>query len=113
MFVATKYEPNRAIEVIAHELLHVLFYDNTSSKLDLHETGEKWRKFFPGVDNETSLIHIPVHATLQALFDEVLGEPSRTENDQKMCESYPDYKLAWDYVEREGCDSIIEKLKIK
>ena len=33
MFIATKYEPDRAVEVIAHELLHVLLYDNTAQKL--------------------------------------------------------------------------------
>lgn len=113
MFIATKYEPNRAIEVITHELLHVLLYDNTSSKLDLHKTSEEWKKLFPSIDNENALIHIPVHATMQALFDDILHEPERTLNDKKMCESYSDYSLAWDYVEQEGYQNIIDKLKTK
>lgn len=112
LFIATKYEPDRAIEVIAHELLHVLLYDNTSQKLDLYATGEKWRKLFKDIDDEVAGIHIPVHAVLQALFDDVLREPERTKRDKAMCSNYPPYKLAWEYVERVGYKKIIEQIKI-
>lgn len=83
MFIATKYDPDRAIEVIAHELLHVLLYDNTSEKLNLFSKENEWRKIFPDVDDANALIHIPVHATLQALFDDILKEPERTKRDKK------------------------------
>ncbi len=112
LLIATKYEPNRAIEVIAHELIHVLLYDNTSSKLDLYEAEQTWRKLFPDVENVTTLLHIPVHAVLQALFDDILNEPERTLNDKKVCEDDLYYKLAWDYVERVGYKTIIDKLII-
>lgn len=72
MVIATKYEPDRAVEIITHELLHVLLYDNTSQQLDLLATEEEWRKLFDNVEDEIALIHIPVHATLQALFSDVL-----------------------------------------
>ena len=67
MFIATKYEPDRAIEVIAHELLHVLLYDNTSGELDLFAKGKEWRKLFKDCEDEIARIHIPVHAALQSL----------------------------------------------
>jgi len=60
MFIATKYEPDRAIEVITHELLHVLLYDNTSQQLDLFAKSEEWHKLFKGVEDEIAQIHIPV-----------------------------------------------------
>lgn len=113
MFIATKYEPNRAIEVITHELLHVLLYDNTSQNLDLSSKGEEWRELFTGVDDEIARIHIPVHAVLQALFDDVLKEPERTKRDKEMCNNYPSYKLAWEYVEKAGYKKIIEQVRIK
>lgn len=113
MFIATKYDPDRAIEVITHELLHVLLYDNTSQELDLFAKGEEWRQLFEGVEDEVARIHIPVHATLQALCDDILGEPQRTERDKKMCENYQSYKLAWEYVDRVGYKNIIEHVRNK
>lgn len=112
MFIATKYEPDRAIEVIAHELLHVLLYDNTSQQLSLYAKGEEWRKLFNDVDDEVALIHVPVHAILQALFDDILKEPERTKRDKEMCKNYPSYKLAWEYVDNAGYKRIIEQIRI-
>lgn len=112
LFIATKYDPDRAIEVIAHELLHVLLYDNTSSRLDLAAKGKEWNKLFE-VSDEIARIHVPVHATLQLLFDDILHEPERTIRDKKMCENYPSYKLAWEYVEKVGYKNIIEQIKIR
>lgn len=112
LFIATKYEPDRAIEVITHELLHVLLYDNTSQELDLAAKGEEWRKLFKDVDDEIARIHIPVHAALQALFDDVLHEPQRTKHDRQMCSNHPSYKLAWEYVDKVGYRKIIEKIRI-
>lgn len=53
---------------------------------------------FKGVNDEVALIHIPAHAVLQALFDDILKEPERTVRDKEMCRDYPSYKLAWEYV---------------
>ena len=111
MFIATKYEPDRAIEVITHELLHVLLYDNTSQQLDLFAKSEEWHKLFKGIEDEIAQIHIPVHAVLEALFDDILEEPQRTKRDKQMCENYHSYKLAWEYVEQVGYKKIIEQVK--
>lgn len=113
LFIATKYEPDRAIEVIVHELLHVLLYDNTSRKLDLRAQGEEWHKLFPDIDDEIARIHIPVHATLQALFDDVLHEPERTARDKAMCSKYAPYRLAWEYVEKVGYKKIIDRISFQ
>lgn len=111
LFIATKYDPGRAVEVIAHELIHVLLYDNTSSSVDsFSETERKWRQLFGDGLDDVALIHVPVHAALQALFDDVLAEPARTLQDKEKCSSHPPYKAAWDYVEKVGYKKILEML---
>lgn len=110
MFIATKYEADRAIEVIAHELLHVILYDNTSAPIDYAKKEEEWQEMFSSVEDPITLIHIPVHAMLQALFDDVLGEPERTARDKEMCSTWPSYQAAWEYVETVGYKTIIEQL---
>ncbi|MDB5162943.1 MAG: hypothetical protein JWN28_550 [Candidatus Saccharibacteria bacterium] len=112
MFIATKYEPDRAIEVITHELLHCLLYDNSSHKFDFAVQNEKWRQLFSDVDDGIALIHVPVHAVLQALFDDIIGEPERTKRDKEMCGKWPSYNSAWEYVEKHGYKEIIEQIKI-
>lgn len=111
MVIATKYEPDRAIEVITHELIHVLLYDNKSSDLDLAKREDEWQKLFEEIDNGVALVHVPVHAVLQAVFDDVLKEPSRTKRDKEMCSNYPPYKMAWDYVEKLGHDRVIDLIR--
>jgi len=110
MIIATKYDPDRAIEVIAHELLHILLYDNVSAGIDYAAKEAEWRQLFNGVDDTVALIHIPVHAALQALFDDVLQEPERTIRDKEMCATYAPYHQAWEYVERVGYKKVIEMI---
>lgn len=109
--IATKYTPERAMECIAHELIHVLLYDNTAADLDMQREEDRWTDLFPGVDDPVVLIHIPVHAALQTLFDDFLQEPERTLHDKKMCGNHLEYKAAWEYVDKVGYKQIIEKLK--
>lgn len=111
MVIATKYEPDRAIEIITHELIHVLLYDNTSSDLNLAKREDEWRELFDEVDNGVALVHVPVHAVLQAVFDDILNEPRRTQRDKEMCSNYLPYKTAWDYVDNVGYKEIINRLK--
>ncbi len=109
--IATKYHPDRAVEVITHELIHVLLYDNTSSEIDMNREASKWRRLFPDVTDEVTLIHIPVHAALQAVFDDILQEPERTIRDKEMTLDYKPYKEAWEYVGKNGYKNIIQQLR--
>lgn len=111
MIIATKYEPDRAIEIITHELIHVLLYDNKSSDLDLAKREDKWRELFEGIDDGVALIHVPVHAVLQTIFDDVLHEPNRTKRDKVMCSNHLAYKTAWDYVDKLGYKEVIDRIK--
>ena len=106
--------PEIQVDTLIHELLHVLFTDNTS--YCLYEPREKqlidrWRDMF-GSDLEfKTLVHIPVHAGLKALFLDTLEEPMRLERDILRLEKNPAYKAAWDYVESHDYRQINTDLK--
>jgi len=111
--------PSRAPEIhvdtLMHELLHGLFTDNSS--FSMHDKGQtiklidKWRELF-GDDLEwKTLVHIPVHAGLKAIFLDTLHAPERLTRDIERHINNPAYKAAWDYVEEYGYKEINEKLK--
>lgn len=110
MFIATKYTSDRAVDVITHEILHRLLSDNLqvdSSKPYVRE----WKKAIGTHDNFNIAVHIPVHAALQALFDDVINEPERTLRDKRLCQQWSDYDAAWKYVDRVGYKTVIERVK--
>lgn len=110
MVIGVTFTPERFIEVFTHELIHRLLTDNNQSRYDTDYVKE-WQKLFSKEHDWNVLVHIPVHATLQAVFDDVLGEPERTNHDKKLCEQWPAYDAAWGYVEKAGHKKIIKQLK--
>ena len=111
--------PNRPPEVqvdtLMHELLHVLFTDNTAYCLydESHEKLliDRWREMF-GSDLEfKTLVHIPVHAGLKALFLDTLNEPAHLERDMARLKKNPAYTAAWEYVESHDYKQINANLK--
>lgn len=110
MVIGVTFTPDRFIEVLTHELIHRLLTDNIESRYDTDYVKE-WQKLF-GMDHEWNVVvHIPVHATLQAVFDDVLSEPNRTKRDKKLCEQWSAYNAAWKYVEHAGYRKIINQLQ--
>lgn len=110
MVIGVIYEPNRFVEVLTHELLHRLLSDNIQTDYGT-DYPKQWKKLFGEEHSFKTLVHIPVHATLQAVFDDVLHEPERTKHDKKLCEQWPDYHAAWQYVGENGYKEIIDQLK--
>lgn len=110
MVIGVTYSPDRFVEVLTHEILHRLLTDNVQTAYTTNYRGE-WIKLFGKGHTFGALVHIPVHATMQALFDDVLQEPQRTKHDRELCKKWPDYAWAWQYVEKHGYDNIIEQLK--
>ncbi len=110
LFLATKYESDRVVEVLAHELMHRLLTDNTDNHY-LASFSDEWRKMFGDEHTWNTLVHIPVHALMQGVFEEYVKEPGRIVRDKHEYENYPDYKAAWDYVEQVGYKTIIAKLR--
>ena len=114
MVVGVTYKPDKFVDVLTHELLHRLLTDNNESPYDT-EWGARWKKLFGqehgfGRGNSV-LVHIPVHALLQAIFDDVLNEPERTIRDKMHSEKSESYDRAWKYVKKYGYKNIVKKLR--
>ena len=110
MVIGITYMPDRFVEVLTHEIIHRLLTDNTQTAYDT-PYADHWKKLFGEEHSFNVLIHIPVHAILQYVFDDVLNEPQRTKNDRAKCSKWPDYDAAWQYVEKHGYQTIIAQLK--
>lgn len=110
MVIGVTYKPDRFLEILAHEMIHRLLTDNLQTSYDTDYVDE-WKKIFGNEHEDNVLIHIPVHAILQALFDDVLHEPTRTKNDRKLCKQWRAYDDAWIYVAEHGYKQVIERLK--
>lgn len=105
-------ETDSFVDVLTHELFHILFNDN---HLVNYQTGENllelWRNLF-GQDIESKiLVHIMVHSGLKEIYLDVLKEPYRLERDIKECQQWPAYKAAWAYVEDNDYKEINKKIK--
>jgi len=110
MVIGVTNKPDRFVEILTHELLHRLLTDNVQTAYDT-EYDVYWRELFGKELGWNVLLHIPVHAGLQAVFDDVLHEPKRTERDQQESKEWPDYNAAWEYVEKHGYKEIVQQLK--
>lgn len=107
--------PEIQIETVVHELLHVLFTDNTS--FSMHDKDQEtklideWRSLFGDELEWKTLVHIPVHAGLKAIFLDTLNAPERLERDILRHQNNPDYRKAWEYVEENDYITINNQLK--
>lgn len=110
MVIGDTYEPARFVEVLTHEIIHRLLTDNVQTPYSTLYADE-WKKLFGKEHTFDTLFHIPVHAVMQGIFDDVLHEPERIKNDRKLCEKWPDYRAAWQYVDERGYKEIIKILK--
>jgi hypothetical protein len=111
MVISTKYSPDRAVEVLTHEISHRLLTDNIAMPMkDGRKPSEHWRELF-GEHDFRVLTHIPVHALLQYVFIDILNEPYRLERDVNFCSKHEPYRLAWEYVQKVGYTVVIEQLR--
>ena len=110
-------EPDHFVDVLAHELIHVLLTDNNKIQVNSNSNfnlTEEWTNLF-GEHDFKVLVHIPVHAVLKYLYLDVLNEEQRFVRDveHSKAKSWGEaYTKAWEYVEKEGYKEIIEKLKL-
>ncbi|HUB92944.1 MAG TPA: hypothetical protein VMB52_00380 [Verrucomicrobiae bacterium] len=109
------YYPNQFVDIMLHELCHIILTDNTVYPIHSSEQriviSERWIKLFGNEFTRNTLVHIPVHALSKYIYLDVLQEPERLERDVKNLEHLPDYKAAWDYVNTHDYRTIIEQLK--
>lgn len=92
------------VDCLTHELIHVLLTDNAQK-----DNRNPWvRDTYHEIKDSTVLNHILVHAVHKEIYLNVLKEPERLENDILKCQKFPSYKKAWEIVERDGHEKIIE-----
>lgn len=96
------------VNTLAHEMLHRLITDNTIYPYD-YDFLSQWSEMFGDNHAQNTLIHIPVHAAMEALYVK-LGRADLLELDLKQTKQYKEYKDAWTYVKRVGYKEIIDKL---
>lgn len=104
-----KYDTDKFIDVLTHELCHVLLNDNTLIK-NPRKLGQIYSQLYPDEDLLTRN-HIWIHAGLKYIFLDVLGSPSRLERDIQDHQDSPGYKRAWEIVERDGYKELITQLQ--
>lgn len=107
--IITEFDADEFIDVLAHELLHVLITDNTTYDSD-EKLGDVLESIYPDYSRLTRN-HILVHAALKHLYLDVLKEPRRLARDIENCKKLPDYAKAWEVVEERGYKELIEEFK--
>jgi hypothetical protein len=110
LVIGVMREPDEFIDTLAHELLHRLLTDNTTSPKDAL-LANRWEKLFGETDSFNETVHIPVHAVLKHIYLDILKQPERLERDIEHTKNDPPYKAAWDYVNGHDYMHIIELLK--
>ncbi len=105
--IKSGFEPDEFVDILTHELIHVLFQDN----IDIFPAQILDEMF----SNETKAVknHVLTHATLKFIYLDILADFSRLQrnilNSKK--HSSPDYTRAWEIVENSGYQELIENLK--
>lgn len=105
MPVIRKY-PNWFIDVLTHELIHRIFNDNNLEEKDLFE------KLYPKYKKEdiSTRNHVLIHAIHKQIYLIFFGE-IRLKEDIRLSSRSKPYARAWEIVEKEGHEKIIEKLR--
>jgi len=94
------------IRILIHELIHNLLVQNKEKVVK--KCLAKYSKF-----SRVTKIHILVHAIQKETLKKLFGEKI-TEKSIKRSSLNPDYKKAWDIVEKEGTKNIIkEKIRLR
>lgn len=101
--------PDSFIDVLTHELIHILFMDNQDKV--------PWSIFmemFPAETPDTQN-HVIVHAALKYIYLEVLKDPERLQKDINRSRKHGnnDYIRAWEIVEERGYKELITQFTKK
>lgn len=107
LIINVRQSPDQFIDILAHELFHVLLTDN--------KQGIDTRKIYTTLYGNVSLKtrnHVFVHAGLKAIYLNVLKQPKRLKRDKALSKSISEgYVEAWSIVEQEGYIELIQKFK--
>ncbi len=109
LVIKSGFSPSDFVDVLTHELIHILLTDNTDNIPTL-------KNLFPTYFAESylTLNHILVQAVLKYIYLDILNEPKKLKANiaSSKKHSTPDYSRAWEIVEKEGYLNIIHQFKI-
>lgn len=103
--VKSGHEPEEFVCVLLHELVHVLFSDNTGVFVNDFQT------IFPQEERETA-VHIPVFAVMKLALERS-GKAELLETAFALAKKHSSktYSRAWEIVFLENSDDVIKKIK--
>jgi hypothetical protein len=93
----------KQVETAIHELIHNIVVQNSEiiNKVD-------WSKKYPGISRKTR-IHVGINAIMKLVMLD-LFKKKKTREHITLNSRLPDYKEAWEIVEKEGAVKIIRKM---
>ena len=97
------------INVVTHELIHRLLTDNTTYEFGFDFVAQ-WQSLFGSNHSHKTLVHIPVHAIMEKLYVHILKRPDLTQLDKLKVADNEEYAKAWNYVDKQGSQAIIDAL---
>ncbi|HLZ57290.1 MAG TPA: hypothetical protein VKR06_10110 [Ktedonosporobacter sp.] len=110
-------DPDRFVDVLTHELLHVLQTDNNKHQtLGPHSTIDlvaEWQKLF-GKHERLTLAHIPLHALHKYMYLDVLKAPERLERELNAVRNFQTpgaYLQAWEYVNERDYREMVDEIR--
>ncbi len=107
LIIDARCTPDVFVDILTHELLHVLLIDNTK-KVAVRKI---WQEMFPEAIDRKSLYHVLVHAVHKEIYLNVLNAPERLERNLKRNFGWKSYEDAWNIVEKRGHMEIINDFK--
>lgn len=93
-------------DVLCHELIHRNFIE-PAFLARWKRILVKLKKSYPK-DTENVLVHILVHAMHERIFLTLFSE-ERFKREKRIMSVHPDYRRAWEIVEQEGAERVMER----
>jgi hypothetical protein len=119
LIIGFRTDSDEFVDVLTHELCHVLLTDNNVVQLNKPkpqmDLSKVWTNLFGTGHSFGTLVHIPVHALCKYIYLDILKQPKRHSRDIAVSKSYKadgqDYVKAWEYVDSHDYKQIIADLK--
>lgn len=98
--------PDWFIDNLVHELVHQIFTQDRNLERSEHAWKYVNRKYRKEMHN--TRIHIPLHAAHAHIYLKFFSE-DRMKRDIRIMRQYPDYRRAWEIVQKEGYQNILRE----
>ncbi len=107
LVISSKCPVHFFVDLLTHELLHVLLIDN-NKKIDVVPI---FKEMFPEAIDRTSRNHVLVHAVHKEIYLTILNSPERLARNIEKHKKWKGYEDAWNIVEKRGHANIINEFK--